>query len=197
MDLVIRDRRDTDLPALADLLGRQQEQTQYPFVWPFPRPVEEFLKRSTEIRAWVAELGGEVVGHVSVTGVGDDPTARSWAAAHGVTTSEIRCVSVLFADITRSGQGIGSRLLATATQFAMAEGYPALDVVAAHTSAVNLYLRRGWQTIDTVPAPWDPDLGVPVHLMILPRDKALPLSSPRGSERADRLRKTPEFRPSF
>lgn len=170
MDFVIRDRRDTDLPALADLLGRQQEQTQYPFTWPYPGPVEKFLRRSTELRAWVAEIDGEVVGHVSVTAAGDDPVARAWAGAHGVTTSEIRCVSVLFADITRAGQGIGSRLLATATDFAMTEGRPALDVVAAHTGAVNLYLRRGWQTIDTVPAPWNPDSEIPVHLMILPRE---------------------------
>lgn len=169
MELVIRARQDTDLPALADLLGRQQPQTRYPFVWPFPQPIEEFLKRPTELRAWVAEIDDTIVGHVSVTTADDDPIGKSWAAAHNVDLTEIRCVSVFFSDITRAGQGIGSRLLATATEFAMADGYPALDVVTAHETPVNLYLRRGWQLIETTQAPWHPELDLPIHLMILPR----------------------------
>lgn len=169
MDLVIRARQDSDLPALVDLLGRQQPQTRYPFVWPFPRPIEEFLKRSTELRAWVAELDGEIVGHVSVTFADDDAIGKSWATAHNVELAELRCVSVFFADISKAGQGIGSRLLATATDFAMADGYPVLDVVAAHETPVNLYLRRGWQLIETTQAPWHPEIELPIHLMILPK----------------------------
>lgn len=168
MNLVIRERQDRDLPALAELLGRQQPQTRYPFVWPFPRPIEEFLKRPTELRAWVAELDEEIVGHVAVESVDDDAIGRSWAAAHGVGLAELRCVSVFFSDINRAGQGIGSRLLATATDFAQLEGYPVLDVVAAHETPVNLYLRRGWQIIETTQAPWHPGTDLPIHLMILP-----------------------------
>ncbi|WP_446663820.1 GNAT family N-acetyltransferase [Flexivirga sp. B27] len=169
MDLVIRDRQDSDLSALAELLGRQQPQTHYPFVWPFPAPIEGFLKRSSELRAWVGEIDGEVVGHVSVTSADDDPIGKSWAAAHGVDTSELRCVSVFFADISRAGQGIGSRLLQHATDYALADGYPVLDVVAAHEGPVALYLRRGWQIIETTQAPWHPGTDLPIHLMILPR----------------------------
>ncbi|GGB37195.1 hypothetical protein GCM10011492_29950 [Flexivirga endophytica] len=169
MDLAIRERQDADLPALADLLGRQQAKTRYPFVWPFPLPIEGFLKRPTELRAWVAELDGEVVGHVSVTTADNDPIGKSWAAAHGVDLDELRAVSVFFADISRAGQGIGSRLLATATEFALADGYPVLDVVAAHETPINLYLRRGWRIIETTQAPWHPDMDIPIHLMILPK----------------------------
>lgn len=169
VDLVIRARQDSDLPALADLLCRQQAQTRYPFIWPFPRPVEEFLKRPTELRTWVATIGDDVVGHVALQSVEDDPIGRSWAAAHNTPLSELRCVSVLFADISRAGQGIGSRLLATATEAALAEGYPVLDVVAAHRTPVNLYLRRGWRLIETTRAPWHPETDIPIHLMILPR----------------------------
>ncbi|HWC21058.1 MAG TPA: GNAT family N-acetyltransferase [Flexivirga sp.] len=169
MDLVIRPRQDSDLSALAELLSRQQAATAYPLAWPSSRSLEEFLKRPTEIRAWIAELDGAPVGHVSVTSADDDTIGKAWAAAHNVELSEIRCVAVFFSDITKAGQGIGSRLLATATEFAMADGYPALDVVAAHETPVNLYLRRGWQLIDTVQAPWDPEQDIPIHLMILPR----------------------------
>lgn len=178
VDLVIRDRRDDDLPALAALLGRQQAETQYPHVWPFPRPINEFLKRSTELRAWVAELDGEVVGHVAITSADDDRIGRSWAAAHNADLSELRCVSVFFADITRAGQGIGSRLLQHATDEALAEGYPVLDVVASSEGPVNLYLRRGWRLIETTQAPWHTDIDLPIHLMILPRESPL-----RGRQR--------------
>nr|WP_281379690.1 GNAT family N-acetyltransferase [Flexivirga oryzae] len=150
------------------MLGRQQAQTRYPFIWPFPQPVEEFLKRAAELRAWVATIDGEVVGHVAVTAVDDDPIGRSWAAAHDVPIAELRCISVFFTDITRSGQGIGSRLLQHATDFALADGYPVLDVVAAHETPVKLYLRRGWQLIETTQAPWHPGTDLPIHLMILP-----------------------------
>lgn len=168
VDLVIRDRQDTDLPALADLLSRQQQQTKYPFVWPFPRPVEEFLKRPSELRAWVAQADGVIAGHIAVTTADDDPIGRSWAAAHHTQVDQLRCVSVFFADVTRSGQGIGSRLLQHATDFALADGYPVLDVVAAHEKPFNLYRRRGWQLIETTQAPWHPDTDLPIHLMILP-----------------------------
>ncbi|MFC6706716.1 GNAT family N-acetyltransferase [Flexivirga alba] len=171
MDLVIRERQDDDLPALAKLLERQQPQTRYPFVWPFPVPIAEFLKRPTELRAWVAEIEDEVVGHIAVESVGDDPIGRSWATAHDTKLTELRCVSVFFSDISRAGQGIGSRLLATATEFALADGYPVLDVVAAHETPVNLYLRRGWQLIETTQAPWHPEIDIPIHLMILPRPR--------------------------
>lgn len=170
VDLVIRQRQDDDLSGLAELLGRQQAQTRYPFVWPFPRPIGEFLKRPTELRAWVAELDGELVGHVALESVRDDPIGRSWAQAHNVTVDELRCVSVFFADISRSGQGIGSRLLATATDAALAEGYPVLDVVAAHRIPIELYLSRGWRIIETTQAPWHPGTDLPIHLMILPRE---------------------------
>jgi len=48
-------------------------------------------------------------------------------------------------------------------------GNPVLDVVAAHVTPFNLYLRRGWQLIGTTQAPWHPETDLPIHLMILPR----------------------------
>lgn len=187
VDLVIRDRQDADLPDLGALLARQQAQTRYPFTWPFPRPIEEFLKRRTELRAWVAELDDQLVGHVAVERAEDDALGRSWAAAHNASIDELRCISVFFSDITRAGQGIGSALLATATDYAGADGYPVLDVVAAHETPVQLYLRRGWQIIETTQAPWHPETELPIHLMILPRPTRLP--QPRDAVDPDATRR--------
>lgn len=169
VNLVIRERQDNDLPALTALIARQQAQTQYPYTWPFPRPIEQFLKRPTELHSWVAQLGAQVVGHIAITSVDDDELGRSWAAAHNARLDELRCVSVFFTDLRIAGHGAGSRLLQQATECALAEGYPVLDVVAAHEGPTNLYLHRGWQIIETTQAPWHPEIELPIHLMILPR----------------------------
>nr|WP_279672268.1 GNAT family N-acetyltransferase [Flexivirga meconopsidis] len=171
VDIIIRQREDADLPALGALLERDQPTTRYPFVWPFPGGSDAFLRRSTEVQSWTAEVDGRPVGHASVTTASDDPISRAWAAAHHADISELRCISALFADLTLAGHGVGSRLLAAATEYAEADGYPVLDVVAAHETPVKLYLKRGWQIIGTTQAPWHPelDLDLPIHLMILPR----------------------------
>lgn len=54
MEFAIRPRTRTDLPALADLLERQQPVSRYPMVWPFPGGVEPFLVRETELAATCA-----------------------------------------------------------------------------------------------------------------------------------------------
>lgn len=168
--MLTRPRRDADLPALIQILARQQAETQYPFVWPPERGAERFLRRPSELEAWVAELDGTVVGHVAIQSVADDDLGKMWAAAHGVPVSNVRCISVLYADRRLPQRGIGSALLARATQRARADGgAPALDVVATHVDAVNFYLNRGWQKVGRVRPEWLPETEEPVHVMILPR----------------------------
>lgn len=170
----IRPRRDADLSALEQILAHQQAETQYPFEWPLPYPVVNFLRRANEIGSWVAELDGEVVGHVAVTGVGDDELGRMWAEAHDVPLAQLRCVSVLFADLRHRGKGVGSALLAAATEAARANrGAPVLDVVPDHEAPVALYRKNGWQEIGRYRTHWLPDDVDPVYVMILPRDQAL------------------------
>lgn len=171
MEFSIRPRTPADLPELAALLERQQPVSGYPTVLPGPDRIATFLVRQTERAAWVAELAdGTLAGHVSVTGVADsDELGPPWAAAHGVTVAQLRCVSVLFADPDLAGSGIGSALLAHATAAASAEGYPVLDVVTSSARPVALYLRRGWRIIATVPAPWHPASELMIHLMVHPR----------------------------
>lgn len=180
-DLLIRPRRDDDLPVLVEILERQQPETEYPFDWPPSTPVEQFIRRENELAAWSAELAGQVVGHVSLQGVEETTPsgephelALMWAAAHGVPVARLRCVSVLFADRRYAGQGIGSALLRTATEAALADGgAPVLDVVPHHVEPLNLYRRRGWQEIGRFRTEWLPDDVEPVHVMIYPRDRTL------------------------
>jgi GNAT superfamily N-acetyltransferase len=168
-NVLIRARRDADLPPLVDILARQQAETQYPFQWPPDGGPEHFLRRPSEIEAWVAELDGNVVGHVAIQSVADDELGHMWAVAHGVRLTELRCISVLFADRRLVRRGIGSALLARATERALADGgAPVLDVVAGHLDVVRLYLSRGWHEVGRFRPEWLPLSQEPVRVMILP-----------------------------
>ncbi len=167
----VRRRRDDDLPALLEILARQQAETQYPFSWPPPGDPVDFVRRPTELAAWVAELDGRVVGHVGVHRVAaGDELGRLGSRAHGVPVGALRAVEVLFVDRGLGGRGVGSALLATATEHALAGGgAPVLDVVAEHEGPVALYLRRGWEVVGRFRPDWLPDDLEPVLVMVLPR----------------------------
>lgn len=168
-ELSIRPRRDADIPRLIGILDRQQAETQYPLRWPWPGDLGQFLRRPSEVEAWVAEIDDRVVGHVALQRVADDELGEMWAGAHGVPISELLCVSVLFADRRLARRGIGSALLAQATRHAQAAGAAlVLDVVAGHHEPLNLYLREGWVEVGRARPDWLPSSDEPVHVMILP-----------------------------
>lgn len=165
----VRPRRSSDLPALADVLAGQQPHSRYPLRWPLPFPPEEFIVRPSEQQAWVAELDGQVVGHVSLTTVEADALGDIWSAGAGRPVAELACVSVLFVDHERQGHGIGGRLLDTAVTAAReAKQTPVLDVVTRHSAAVDVYRHRGWVEVGRARPEWLPDGEPDVLLMVLP-----------------------------
>lgn len=152
MSVTIRERRDEDLPALAVVLAEQQAGTQYPVRWPLPFPVEDFLVRPGEERAWVAEVDGRVVGHVAVYTLAGD-LRESFVAAVG--SEELAELAVLFVGSDVIGTGIGGRLHDTAVEWIVASGrQPVLDVVPVHDRAVEVYRHRGWQVVGEVQPAW-------------------------------------------
>ena len=168
-EVTIRPRRPEDLAPLADVLAQQQSHTGYPQRWPLPFPVEEFLHRATELRSWVAELDGAVVGHVAVGAVQPGDMATVWGAGTGRPLTELAEVSVLFVDRGTVGRGVGAALLATAVRFIRESGStPVLDVVQETENAVRLYEGSGWEVVGETRPPWLPDTHRPVLLMVLP-----------------------------
>lgn len=169
----IRRRRRDDLPVLAQLLAEQQAASGYPYRWPLPFPVEQFLVRDYEETAWVAELSGPgtgppvVVGHVmagTVVGSGLEQTFRE---ATGCADPAI--VAVLFVGAAARGQGVGGRLLDTAVGWARERGrVPVLDVLPLHGSARALYRDRGWVEVGRTRFDWLPAGEPDVLLMALP-----------------------------
>ncbi|WP_244931771.1 GNAT family N-acetyltransferase [Nocardioides sp. W7] len=161
----VRTRTAADLPALVDLLARQQAGSHYPLRWPLPFPVEQFVVRDTEEAAWVAEVDGEVVGHVTVARVADPSAFR--------TEGKLAAVSVLFVADEVRGEGVGARLLDTAVDWIRARGrVPVLDVVPRHSRAVEVYRRRGWVEVARQRPDWLPAAEADLILMVLPAPAA-------------------------
>jgi ribosomal protein S18 acetylase RimI-like enzyme len=174
-DLLVRPRRADDLPILAAVLSAQQPHSGYPQRWPLPWPVEQFIERRHELGAWVAEVGGRVVGHVAVTGVEPSDEATGWSRATGRPLDELACVAVLFVDHTLARRGVGSSLLTAAVDHIRGlDRVPVLDVVQESPEAVRLYERHGWQAVGEARPVWLPDHLRPVLLMVLPDDVPQP-----------------------
>lgn len=142
-------------------------------VWPLPFPVEQFVARQIEQRAWVAELDRQIVGHISIVTVEerDDGLARCWSEATGVGVRDLACVAAFFVDRDQQRRGIGGVLLGTAVAWVRARGLvPVLDVVQRAGGAVDLYRHRGWRDVGEARPAWLPDDEPPVLLMVLPAD---------------------------
>ena len=165
--VTLRPRRPEDVPVLAELLAEQQPRSRYPYRWPFPTGAEDFLVRSYEQVAWVAELDGQVVGHVMVGRVDRDGPGDVFRRETGSDDPAI--VSVLFVGTAARGTGVGGLLLDAAVAWARAAGrVPVLDVVPLHGSALAVYEHRGWVRIGTARFDWLTDDQPDVVLMALP-----------------------------
>ena len=165
--VLIEPRRAEDLPLLADVLAEQQPSSRYPFRWPLPYPVEQFIVRAAEEQAWVARRDGRPIGHVStsrVTGEVVEPFER----ATGRPAAELALVTVLFVATEAQGTGVGGRLLDTAVSWARSrDRLPVLDVVRAHGNALAVYRHRGWRVVGDVRPGWLPPAEQPLLLMQL------------------------------
>ncbi len=180
--LRIRPRRDDDLPVLAEILERQQPVSHYPLQWPLPYPTDRFIRRRSELAAWVAELDERVAGHVALHAAEDDELGRLWSRAQRLPVSSLRCVGVLYVDSALARRGVGSALLTTATDHALAHGgAPVLDVVAERAGPIELYRRHGWREIGRFRPDWLPAEAAPVVVMILPRPGGTEVSSTRAA----------------
>lgn len=173
----IRERRGSDLPRLIEVLAEQQPSSRYPFRWPLPFPVENFIARDHELAAWVAEVDGQVVGHVCVqsaagatsgSGWDGDELGAMWSAGHGRPVDELAIVAALFTSLEVRGAGVGGVLLDTAVAWMHDHNLgPCLDVIPKYSNALAVYERRGWRQIGEVRPPWLPDEDSAVVAMVL------------------------------
>ena len=153
----LRQRKEADLPVLAVVLRQVHEADGYPKRW--PADPEHWLASKAEYGAWVAEVAGELSGHIGLDDVSEHACQPVWLAATGRRREELAEVTRLFVAPNARGTGIGRRLLSRAVEAAHARGaWPVLEVTAdGRAAAGRLYLASGWQLVGG--APWFPGDG--------------------------------------
>ncbi|PFG42976.1 ribosomal protein S18 acetylase RimI-like enzyme [Isoptericola jiangsuensis] len=165
----VRPRRPADVAPLGEVLAAQQPASGYPHRWPLPYPVAEFVVRADEEAAWVAEVAGRPVGHVSVTTVRDDRHGAIWSAGSGRPVAELGCVSVLFVAPDVQGRGVGGLLLDTAVAHLRSTGRtPVLDVDRHDGVAHAVYLHKGWRVVGEARFEWQHPGAPPARMLVLP-----------------------------
>jgi GNAT superfamily N-acetyltransferase len=159
----VRGRAEGDLPACVEVLRAVHEQDGYPLVW--PSDPAAWLTPPSQLRAWVAERGGRVVGHAVLSApAADDVAPGLWGEAAGVVV-----VNRLFVSPAARGLGAGAALLGRLTAEAAAAGArPALDVLSTDAAAVALYRRLGWRHLGDREQRWGPGRTVTLRCFAAP-----------------------------
>jgi GNAT superfamily N-acetyltransferase len=158
----IRPRSESDLHECVRVLAEVHEHDGYPTNWP-DRPAT-WLARPDLLEAWVAELDGQVMGHIALSPHGDGDLAPVlWSGRAGTSIEDAAVISRLFVSPKARSRGVGALLVAQAVSGAHERGlHPVLDVVATDTAAAALYERMGWSRLGCVHQRWGQQL-VTVH----------------------------------
>lgn len=166
----VRPRTDDDLPVLAELLAAQQPASRYPYRWPLPFPVADFLHARDARTAWTAVRGDVVVGHACLASprTGADLTALC-AAELGCAVAEVTWISSLFVAAGERRRGTGRLLLTAAVDGARQRGLqPCLEVLPVHAGALALYESAGWREVARTHPEWLPAHEPDVRVMVAP-----------------------------
>jgi GNAT superfamily N-acetyltransferase len=145
-DLVVRARRDEDIPDCAEVLREVHRRDGYPTYW--PDDPEAFVAGRGTLAAWVAVRDGGLAGHVTL---GTADSAAVWgpcARATGRELTGLGVVARLFVAPAARGSGVAGALLSAAVAEAKRRGLrPVLDVTVDNRDAIEFYVRRGWTRV--------------------------------------------------
>jgi GNAT superfamily N-acetyltransferase len=149
--VLVRERRDEDLAACAEILTLVHATDGYP-VEGVADPVA-WLSPPAMSHAWIAVLDGRVAGHVTISSAGQDDDAAELLrhhTEHTGHTGEIATLGRLFVHPDARGHHLGRRLVTTATDHARHHHLRlVLDVITKDTNALHLYENLGWHLLGT------------------------------------------------
>jgi ribosomal protein S18 acetylase RimI-like enzyme len=141
--VLIRARRDADLCACADLVREVHSTDSYPRF--LHADIAQFLNPSDPFGCWVAELNGEIAGHVALVARGLPASMAIAASAPGRPADQLAVIARLFVSPRARGRGAGRLLLRAATAEARSRLlHPVLDVDTELLAAIALYESAGW-----------------------------------------------------
>ena len=140
----IRPRGPQDVPACAALASRLRDSDGYPAFMPSD-DFERFVAPDDLLGAFVAVLGGDVVGHVALRRSSAPAATELATAALGLDAERLGFVARLMVAPEARRRSVGRRLLATAVSQISSLGRVAvLDVLTRDAAAIALYEHEGW-----------------------------------------------------
>jgi GNAT superfamily N-acetyltransferase len=159
----VRSRGDDDMSECVRVLARVHEHDGYPMRWPDSPAI--WLAPVDQLAAWVAELNGEIIGHIVLSrSSAGDLAPELWSRLTRASVGDSGVISRLFVAPGARGRNVGSLLMAEALRDARERGLHAvLDVVATDSAAIVLYERLGWTHLGQVDQQWGKDQNVIVH----------------------------------
>ncbi|MFJ3253879.1 GNAT family N-acetyltransferase [Streptomyces sp. NPDC086771] len=143
----VRPRESGDLAGAATVLTAVHESDGYPVEG--VKDPEAWLSPEGLLAAWVAELDGNVVGHVAINSPQPgDEVARLWREKSGDDDSCIGILARLFVACEARKASAGKHLMEAATAYARERHLRlVLEVLTKDAAAIRLYERLGWQRI--------------------------------------------------
>ena len=151
--VLIRVRRDADLSVCADLVREVHSRDRYPRF--LPADVTQFLNPPDQFGCWIADLDGEVGGHVALVARGLPATMEIAASALGSPADRLAVVARLFVAPRARGRGVGRLLLNAAIAEARSRHlHPVLDVDIELSAAIALYESAGWTRAGQLTVRW-------------------------------------------
>jgi GNAT superfamily N-acetyltransferase len=118
-----------------------------------PRDLRSFLEMPGAIASWVADRGGEIIGHVALHPGSSKGVMALAEKATGLPAAQLGVVARLLVAPGARRMGVGRSLLRAAADHAAQMGlWPILDVVTHHEAAIRLYEECGWTRVGMVTA---------------------------------------------
>lgn len=112
---------------------------------------EGWIRPPGVLKAWVAERGGKVVGHVAVMRPQGEGAVDLWREKSGEGAEQIGVLARLFVLREARRHAAGERLMQAAMDYARQNSMRlVLDVMTKDAAAIRLYERLGWQHIGEV-----------------------------------------------
>ena len=149
-EVIIRPRRNDDLPALVRVMRAVHDADAYPTIW--PEDALTFVATTHPLGAWVAELQGQPVGQVLLCAVG---SGGGWSEVYGEATAGLAEIKRLFVSPSARGLRLAQQLMQAAlAEAARRQLRPVLQTLDENHAAIRFYERGGWQRAGSVRADW-------------------------------------------
>jgi GNAT superfamily N-acetyltransferase len=170
--VIVRKRLADDMDACTRLAEFVHQADGYP---PYlPGPLSEFIQSRDSIAAWIAQEGGNLVGHVALHTKSSDAVMKLASEIADLPRDRFGIVARLLVSPTARHQGVGRTLLRTAERYARELGLqPILDVAAQFQAAIQLYEACGWTKAGMVTVRFPDKTNLDEYLYFAPNANAV------------------------